>query len=700
VGFATNEVSINLTENIRRDMELNSTAQKLGEVVITGEKADEQLDRVQMSVEKMNIAQIKEIPAFMGEVDLIRAIQLLPGVQTVGEGSTGMYVRGGAADENLILLDEAPVYNAAHLLGIFSTFNSDAIKDVKLYKGGIPSTYGGRLSSVLDVRMKEGNDKRFAMQGGVGTVSSRLTLEAPIVKDRGSFMVAGRRTYADVFLLLSKDKELRDSKAYFYDLNTKANYRLGDNDRIFLSGYFGRDVFGSTGEDGFQIDWGNATGTLRWNHIYGSRLFSNVTVFYSDYDYFLGDNADSDAFSWTASIRNLSGKVDYHYTLGQNSNLKFGLQTIQHRLQPGVIKSEGDESIVTGLELEDDKALEHGIYISHDYSFKNNLSVEYGLRFSAFQNMGSATVYTYDEEFNPMDTTSYKKGEVIKEYGGLEPRIGARYRLDEKSSVKVSYNRMNQYIHLASNSTSVTPFDIYFPSTPTVKPRQVDQFAGGYFRNFKDNNYEVSAEVYYKTFKNKLDFKDHAQLFLNDQLEAELRFGDGTAMGLELMVRKNKGRFHGFLSYTLSSVRQTIIGVNAGREYRAKHDRLHDIALVGNYKLNERWSFGGNFILQSGRAITAPTGRLSYGGTVVPVYSDRNDARLPAYHRLDLSATLQGKRNSSRKWQGEWVFSIYNVYSRKNAFSVAFVENDDNEPVARKTYLFPILPSVTYNFKF
>jgi hypothetical protein len=700
VGYGTEAQRLWISENKRIDLELRTEAALLEAVQITSEKADAQLEQVQMSVQKMDIQQIKEIPAFMGEVDVIRAIQMLPGVQTMGEGSTGMYVRGGAADENLILLDEAPVYNASHLLGIFSTFNSDAIKDVQLYKGGIPASYGGRLSSVLDVRMKEGNDKRFSASGGIGTVSSRLTLEAPIVKDRGSFMIAGRRTYADIFLLFSKDPDIKNSKAYFYDLNTKANYRLGKNDRVFLSGYFGRDVFGDRSDGGFNINWGNATGTLRWNHIYGSRLFSNLTVFYSDYDYFLGTNDEDDGLEWTASIKNLSAKLDYHYTVGQKSQLKFGLQTIKYTLQPGLIKPTGDESIVTGLDLEDDLALEHGIYISHDYAFSERLSLDYGIRFSAFQNIGPGTVYTYDENFEPMDTTRYVKGDVYKEFGGLEPRLGLRYRLNDESSIKFGYNRMNQYVHLASNSTSVTPFDIYFPSGPSVRPRSVDQVALGYFRNLKQNEYEASVELYYKDMKNKLDFKDHAQLFLNNQLEGELRFGDGYAMGLELLVRRNEGRFRGFLSYTLSTAQQTIEDVNGGREYRAKQDRLHDIAVVGTYDFNERWRFGANFILQSGRAITAPTGRFDYGGTIVPVYSDRNAARMPVYHRLDLSATLQSKKNPNRKWQSEWVFSVYNAYSRKNAFAIAFVRNEDDEPVARKTYLFPIIPSVTYNFKF
>ncbi|MFK7757222.1 MAG: TonB-dependent receptor [Flavobacteriales bacterium] len=699
VGYAEASSQMAVTEDHRIDLDLKPKAASLGGVTITGEKADAALDNVQMSVQKMDIQQIKEIPAFMGEVDVIRAVQMLPGVQTMGEGSTGMYVRGGGADENLILLDEAPVYNAAHLLGIFSTFNSDAIKDVQLYKGAIPASYGGRLSSVLDVRMKEGNSKKFSMQGGIGTVSSRLTVEAPLAKDKGSFMIAGRRTYIDAYLLFTNNEDTKDDRAYFYDLNAKANYRLGKNDRVFLSGYFGRDLFGDDSDDGFNLNWGNATGTLRWNHIYGSRLFSNLTVFYSNYDYFLGTESD-DGISWTSSIKNLSGKLDYHFSAGPKSQMKFGLQTIKYTLEPGILKPSGSESFITGLKLEDDLALEHGIYFSHNYKFNDKLSVDYGLRFSAFQNLGPGTVYNYNDDFEVVDTMMYKKGKVYKEFGGLEPRVGVRYRINDKSSIKAGYNRMYQYIHLASNGSSVTPFDIYFPSGPAVRPRSVDQFSAGYFRNMKDNQYEASVEVYYKDMKNKLDFKDHAQLFLNNQLEGELRFGDGYSMGLELFVRKNEGRFKGFLSYTLSSSLQTINEVNGGREYRAKQDRLHDFALVGSYDLNERWKFGANFILQSGRAITAPSGRFDYGGTIVPVYSDRNAARMPAYHRFDLSATLQGKKNPNRKWQSEWVFSIYNVYSRKNAFSIAFVRNDEDKPVARKTYLFPIIPAVTYNFKF
>jgi len=700
IGFATIELKVNLQADLRQDMELGMSSTLLDAVTITGEKEDAALDNVQMSVQKMDINEIRKIPAFMGEVDVIRAIQLMPGVQTMGEGSTGMYVRGGAADENLILLDEAPVYNAAHLLGIFSTFNSDAIKDVQLYKGGIPAAYGGRLSSVLDVRMKEGNQKQFAMRGGIGTVSSRLTLEAPIFKEKGSFMLSGRRTYVDVFTLLSKDQDVKDSKAYFYDLNAKANYRLNENNRFYLSGFFGRDVFGQSGDDGFGIDWGNTTGTLRWNHIYGSRLFSNLTVYYSDYDYSLGTDASTEAFSWTASVKNLSGKLDYHYTIGQNSQLRFGLQTIRYDMSPGVVKSESVESIITGLELESDKAYEHGIYVSHEYGITDDLTADYGLRFSAFQNIGQSTVLGYNDAYEVVDTTSYAKGEVFNTYSGLEPRLGLRYRINESTSIKASYNRMNQYIHLASNGSSVSPFDIYFPSSPTVKPRQLDQVGLGYFKNLKNNDYELSVELYYKEIRNSLDFKDHAQLFLNTELEGELRFGKGRAAGLEFLLRKNEGLVTGFVSYTLSGVRQTIDDVNGGREYRAKQDRLHDLAVVATWQINDRWNAGANFIWQSGRAITVPTGRLDYGGTVVPVYSDRNAARLPSYHRLDLSATLQQKKNNSRKWKGEWVFSVYNAYFKKNAFSLAFVNNEDGKPVARKTYLFPIIPSVTYNFTF
>ncbi len=700
IGFEKQTVHIVLNENIRKDIELKVSNSTLDEVTITAEKKDKNVEQVQMSVEKMSIEKIKKIPAFMGEVDLIKAIQLLPGVQTSGEGSSGMYVRGGNVDQNLILLDEAPVYNASHLLGIFSVFNADAIKDVELYKGGIPANFGGRLSSVLDIRMKEGNNKRLSATGGVGTVSSRLTIEAPIVKDKGSFIISARRTYADVFLKLSKKEEIKSSKLYFYDLNLKSNYKINNDNRLYMSGYFGRDVSKFGGD--FGINWGNATGSLRWNHIFGEKLFSNVTLVYSNFDYFLGSNEGVDAFSWKSNIKDASAKLDFNFFANPNNNIKFGYHFIHHTFVPGIVKAPGEEGIVTGLELENKTALEHGLYVSNKHRLNNRFSMTYGVRYSLFQNIGKASVYNYDEQHQLTDTTVYAKGEIFNNDGGLEPRLGMKYTLTESSSVKLSYNRMRQYIQLASNGTSSSPFDIWFPASQRVKAQVVDQLAIGYFKNFKENKYETSVELYYKKGSNAIDFKDHAQLFLNPRLEGELRFGSSTAYGLELLLKKSQGKFSGFISYTLARVEKKIGEINNGETYLAHYDRTHDIAVVTSFEISKKWSVGANWIYQSGRAVTVPTGRFVYGGTVIPVYSDRNDARLPAYHRLDFAATLVPKHDSEKRFKGEWVFSIYNVYARKNAYSINFVTDDENPNLtyAEKTYLFSIIPAITYNFKF
>ena len=699
IGYEPVEREVVADQDQRIDVMLKLSSTTLNEVEITARKKDENVTDVQMSSVRMGVEQMKTIPALFGEVDVIKSLQLLPGVATVGEGGSGMYVRGGGVDQNLILLDEAPVYNASHLMGFFSVFNPDAIKDVQLYKGGIPAEYGGRLSSVVDIRMKDGNNQRFSLQGGVGTIASRLTLEAPISKNKGSFIISGRRTYADLFLKLSNNEDLRDNRLYFYDLNLKANYQLGKNDRVFLSGYFGRDVFKT---DGFFIDWGNATGTVRWNHIYNSRLFSNLTVFYSSFNYALGSDDESQSFSWKSNIRNLSAKLDHGYFLNPKNTIKFGYQIIRHGFDPGVVESGGDESVVTGVELEKAHALEHGIYISNEQKIGSRITATYGVRGSMFQNIGAKTVYALDDAHSIRDTSRYNKGEVYNTYMNLEPRLGIRYSIDELSSIKASYNRMTQYLHLASNGTASSPFDIWFPSSPNVKPQLADQVAIGYFRNIHQNRWEASVEAYYKVMDNAVDFRDNASLFLNENLEGELRFGTAWSYGLEFLLRKQEGRFTGMIGYTLARSEREIEGVNNDKRYPAKWDRTHDLSILGSYEINKQWRVGANWVYQTGAAVTLPVGRFEYGGTIVPIYSDRNAGRMPAYHRGDISITRISKKNEGRRWKSEWVFSIYNVYARKNAYSINF-RQDDNDPYttyAEKTYLFSIIPSITYNFKF
>jgi hypothetical protein len=700
IGYTKIIRSIDLSSNQKIDVELSPSSITIGMAEVQTEKdAVENVESVEMSKVRMSMDAIRRIPAFMGEVDVIKAIQMLPGVQTVGEGNSGFYVRGGAVDQNLILLDEGTVYNASHLLGFFSVFNSDAIKDVQLYKGGIPARYGGRLSSVLDIRMKEGNSKKFSGAGGVGTVSSRLTLESPYANGRGSFLVSGRRTYADVFTLLSKKQEVRDTKLYFYDLNLKANYKLSDNDHLYLSGYFGRDVSGFG--DLFGIEWGNATGTVRWNHIYNERLFSNVTFIYSNFDYLLKQEIENFGFRWESYIKDLSVKADYNYFLNPTNTIRFGVSAIKHKIDPGYARGTGDNSMINDIRIPLNNAMEYGAYLSNEHTISDRLTAIYGLRYSLFQNIGEGTYWNYDAEYNPTDSLHYGKNDVYNTYGGLEPRLGLNYRLDKTSSVKASYNRTIQYIHLASNSTVSSPLDVWFSSSPNVKPQKADQVAAGYFRNFLNDQIELSAEVYYKTMQNAIDFADHAQLLLNKHLEGELRFGKARSYGLELMLRKQEGRFTGLISYTLSRTERLIEDISLNW-YPTKYDKTHDVSILGSYTLTDRWSFGANWVYSTGAAVTMPTGRFEFMGELVPVYSDRNGARMPAYHRLDLSATLQGKKNETRKWNGEWVFSIYNAYYRKNPYSINFVQDKEDPTIthAEMTYLLPIIPAVTYNFNF
>jgi hypothetical protein len=699
VGYISIEKTVIADKDFHLDIELEPASETLGEVEITAQRSDENVRAAEMSVAKMDVQVIQKIPALMGEVDIIKAIQLLPGVQSVSEGSSGFSVRGGNPDQNLILLDEATVYNPSHFIGFFSVFNNDAIKDVTLYKGDIPAQYGGRLSSVLDVRMKDGNMKKFAGTGGIGLISSRLTLEGPIVKDKSSFLVSGRRTYADLFLLFAKEEALKNSKLYFYDLNAKANYMIGENDRIYLSGYFGQDVF----KNPFSaMKLGNATGTLRWNHVFSQNIFSNATLIYSHYNYSLGTSADEPTgFEWTSNLDDIQFKADMTWYPHPNHTLRFGLNSIYHTFNPGVAKGIGDETIFTEYALPKTHGLESGIYVSNEHKMGSRLTLKYGLRLSLYQNVGPATVYSYDQNFQLADSTVYGEGDFYKTYAGLEPRFGMVFLLNEKSSVKASYSHVFQYLQLAQNSTAGTPLDIWFSASPNVKPQVADQVAVGYFRNFKQNLIEVSAEVYYKTIKNSIDFKDHAELLLNKYLEGELRFGDARSYGLELMVRMPEGKLNGWVSYTFSRTFREFPDINNGNPYPAPYDVPHDVSIVLNYDLGQRWSFSANWVYGTGKPVTFPTGRAVVEGAIVPIYSDRNAYRMPDYHRLDLSVTFRGKP-SEKRFKGEWVLSVYNAYNRHNAWAINFVQ-DENDPYvtyAEKTYLFGIVPSVTYNFKF
>ncbi len=702
IGFNSVEKQIDLTENTRIDIELTSGSKNLEVVEISDTRADENINGTQMSTIDMNIETIKKIPALMGEVDIIRAIQLLPGVQSAGEGSTGFFVRGGGVDQNLVLLDEATVFNASHLLGFFSVFNGDAIKDAKLYKGGIPARYGGRLSSVLDVHMKDGNNKKLALSGGIGLISSRLTIEAPIIKDKASFILSGRRTYADLFLKLSNNEDLKNSKLFFYDLNGKVNYNINERNKVFLSSYFGRDILSIAGE--FLLGWGNQTFTGRWNHLFSDKLFSNLTLIASDYDYTLGIPDGFDAFEWNSSIKNYSLKNDYTLYLNTKNTLRFGLQSTFIDFNPADFKPLDDNASFNALQLPKKYNLEHGIYLSNEQRFGANLTLDYGLRFSLFQNIGTDTVYNFDQNYDTIpgnSFTSYKKGEIFNHYSGFEPRIGLKYALNDFSSIKASYQRMYQYLHLANNSTSGTPLDVWFPSSPNIAPRRADQFAVGYFRNFKSNMFESSVELFYKDIHNAIDFKDNAQLIFNRLLEGEIRIGSAYAYGAEFFLRKQTGKLTGWASYTYSRSLRKINSLNEGQEYSANYDRPNNLSLVASYQINKWWQLGATFVYTTGLPLTAPTGKFVYQGQTIPVYSERNGARIPAYNRADLSVTYDVKKNAERRWKSSWNLSIYNVYNRKNAFSIVFKEDESTgEPEAIKSYLFAIIPTITYNFKF
>lgn len=696
VGYKTVTKKIAVSADARVDLSL-SADNRLQEVVITAEKRNENVVNPQMGLAKVDLADVRSIPVLFGERDILKTLQLLPGIKPAGEGNSGFYVRGGATDHNLILLDEATVYNASHLLGFFSTFNSDAIKDVTVYKGGMPSQYGGRLASVLDIRMNDGNRKEYTVEGGVGLISSRLKFEGPFVKNRSSFMLSARRTYADAFLAFSSDSSIRNNTLYFYDLNAKVNYTFNDKNTLYLSGYFGRDELGL--DQTFGFDWGNATATLRWSRIINSRLFSNTSLIYSNYDYQIENLLQENDFKVTSAIRNYNFKQDFQYTLNNQHDLKFGLNAIHHTILPGSITA-SEVSSVNEVTLESRKGLELAAYASDEWEVNERLSTTFGLRASTFAALGPGEFRTFDGEGNTLDTKSYDSGKIVKTYFTLEPRVTASYLLSSSSSLKASYTRNSQNLHLMSNSTAASPTDLYIMNSNNVKPEIADQIAVGYFKNLQNDRYELSAEVYYKWMQNQIEYRSGTDLRGNNNVEADLLFGDGRAYGIELFLKKRFGAFNGWIGYTLSKTERRFDGINEGSWFLAKQDRTHDISLVGVYKLNPRWTLSSTFVYNTGNAVTFPAGKYQLNGETVFYYSDRNADRMPDYHRLDLSATLEAK--PGRKLQSSWSFGIYNVYNRQNAFLIDFREDadDPSKTEAVRTTLFGIIPSITWNFKF
>ena len=716
LGFSDESKIIELNDKTSLDFYLSEMSQALDEVVIQTDIEKINIKSTQMSVNKLTSKTIKQIPVVLGESDIIKSIILLPGVTSAGEGASGFNVRGGAADQNLILLDEAIVFNSSHVFGFFSVFNPDVIKDVKLFKGGIPSKYGGRLSSVLDIYQKEGNNKDFKLTGGIGLISSRILAEGPLKKEKSSFLIGGRSSYAHLFLPLIDN----DNKAYFYDLNTKVNYRLNKKNNIFLSAYFGKDVFGIN--NSFINKYGNAVTNIRWNHLYSDKLFSNLSLIYSDY--FYGLILDFVGFEWDSGITNVNFKYDFNHYLKDNLKLSYGVNNIYTKFNAGEIFPNRDDSGIIPFKLTEKFANEFALYFEADHNISEKFSLKYGLRFSNFTRLGQDELNIYEndnpliynqqlQKYEPATTigiVSYKRSDILKSFNNFEPRLSLSYLLNNNSSIKASFNKMAQYLHLLSNTSSPTPLDIWVPSGPFIKPQLLDQYAVGYFKRIKDGDFSLETEFFYKDVKNRIDYINGANLVANNEIETVILNGKSRAYGLEFLLRKNEGKLKGWLAYTLSKSEQLTSGrnisepgINNGEWYNTPYDKTHDLSVNASYELSSKWKFNTNFLLQTGQPTNYPVGQYEFQGLNVPIYNDnqRNANRLPTYHRLDLSATLTPVKNNNRDLQTEWVFGIYNIYNRKNAASIAFSRNTEtSENEAIKTSIFGIVPSVTYNFKF
>jgi hypothetical protein len=710
LGYKTTRRMLKIDKNRTLNVNLAEESQQLQEVVVTGNSVQERLAKPQMSVAKLSAKEIQKIPQFLGEVDVVRTLTLLPGVSTVGEGANGFNVRGGNVDQNLILIDDAPVFNSSHLFGFFSIFNGDAVKDVQLYKGGMPAQYGGRLSSVLDVRQKDGNSKRFGGTGGLGLLSSRLMLEGPIVKDKVSFMVAGRRSYQDLFFGLSNDPEISNTKLFFYDLNGKLSWEINSRNKIYFSAYYGRDLFGAN--DLFDFGWGNGTATIRWNSLFSPKLFMNITAVYSDYTYELGTpDTDITPFKWTSRIRNYMGKAAFTWYPNNKNTIDYGLEVNYYNFEPGRISG-----IITST-LQNEYALEPALYINDEWKLSPRITVAAGLRYGWFYNLGARTIQYYSgspiSDENVVDERTFGSGEVIAQYGGiegLEPRLSINYRLTEMTSFKLSYNRNRQFIQLISNGTTPTPIDIWRPAGTYIEPAVVNQIAVGYFQSFVQDKYLLTAEAYYKDYQNLIDYKNGAQLIFTDHIETELLNGRGRAYGLELMFEKKQGKLTGWVSYTLSRTeRQVDRGadpaewINDGEWYLSNYDKTHDLSLVLTYTINKRWDVSMNFAYQTGRPMTPPESRATFENVAYPVTINRNNQRIPDYHRLDVAANYYFKKKKpERRWQHSLNIGVYNVYARKNAYSIFFRQNTDTgqTEAVRLSIFATAIPSITYNFSF
>jgi len=690
VGYETLVQKIKLDSSITINFSLQ-TKNVLKEVVVESSRKNDNLTKAQMGTETINMAAISKVPVIFGEKDLLKTIQLLPGVKSAGEGNSGFFVRGGGADQNLILLDEAPVYNATHLLGFFSTFNSDAIKDATIIKGNSPSQYGGRLSSVLDVKMKEGNNQNYTVNGGIGLISSKMSIEGPLQKNKSSFILSGRRTYADVFLKATE--KFKDNILYFYDLNAKANYQINAKNKIYVSGYFGRDELG-LGQD-FGIDWGNKTGTIRWNKIISNKLFLNTSFIYSDYNYNVKLKNGETNFNINSEIKDVNLKQDYTLYTNTQNTLRFGFNTILHNIKPSTFSG----TVINSVAKTGRNGLENAVYLTNNYKATNQLTIDYGMRLSMYTLMGGDVYNIYQ---NGVVSSSIKlaPSSFGKTYANLEPRITTNFRIDDEKSIKAGYARNVQHLHLLSNSVASSPSDQWIGNSYNIKPEIADQISIGYVTKVFKNNFEFTTEAYYKNLQNQIDYKDGAEINTVSDVESVLLYGIGRAYGLELLLKKKEGRLTGWIGYTLSKTERKIEGINGNNWYNARQDRTHDISVVGIYDLNDRWSLSGVFVYNTGDAVTYPTGKYNLQGQTLYQYAARNANRMPAYHRLDFSATYE--KNKTKRMHGSWNFSLYNVYGRENAYRISF-KDDPNDPTRTqiiRTALFKWVPSVTYQFKF
>lgn len=713
VGYKTTEQKIEVKGNMKLNLDLDDSGEVLDEVEVKGEKDDDKLKDPTGGIVKMDVKEMAKIPVIFGEADVIKTIQLMPGISSAGEGSSGFYVRGGSADQNLVLVDDAPVFNPAHLLGFFSVFNSNALSTVELFKGGISPKYGGRLSSVLDVSMKEGRMDRWGVEGGIGLISSRVTVEGPLAKDKASIVLSGRRTYADLFLGLSNDPTFSSSKAFFYDLNGKITSKIGKRDKITFSGYFGKDVMKYS--DIFAFDYGNATATGKWNHVFNSDFYMNTSFIFSDYVYNIEiESATDTKFKIKSGIRDYQYKMDFVKKIGKWNTLIFGGNAIFHHFRPGEITSQSD--FINDSKVEERYAWESGIYIGDQMRIGQLLNIDFGIRMSMYNCFGPATEYLWDDSGTVTDTIYREKNKTYKTYIGWEPRLNLSFMINEKMSIKAGYNRNYQYMTLLSQTGSGQPTDVWVSTSSYVKPQIGDQVSLGYFANFgKDNMFEASVEVFYKYMQNQLDYRNGAQILFNQQVEADLLQGIGYSYGAEFFVKKRKGRFQGWIGYTLMRSRRKIPGINGGEEYSARQDRIHDLNIVLMFDITERITISSTFVYNTGDAVTWPAGKYEVDGQLVPYYASRNASRMPDYHRMDLGLIINDKKFKMKKnketgekekvekrFRGSWAISIYNVYARQNAYTVSFEENPDNPGQfrAKQLALFRIVPSVTWNFKF